>query len=49
MPCEEFAGPYRELRRTLLEECRHLGERLRDTGDGQVVMADTDVAAGRPR
>lgn len=40
LPYEKFAGPYRELRRTLLEECRQLGERLRHTGDGQVGMAD---------
>ncbi|MFC7649015.1 hypothetical protein ACFQX6_57755 [Streptosporangium lutulentum] len=39
LPYEEFAGPYRDLRRTLLEGCERLGEDLCHTGDGQIVMA----------
>ncbi|MEV8633515.1 hypothetical protein AB0395_17830 [Streptosporangium sp. NPDC051023] len=44
LPYTEFSGPYLELRDALLGECRQLGEHLRRTGDGQVVMAERNVA-----
>jgi hypothetical protein len=43
LPYEEFAVPYSELRRSLLEGCERLGERLRHSGDGQVGMAEVNT------
>lgn len=43
-PYEEFAIPYRQLRRSLLDACDQLGDRLRHAGDGQVVMAETNIS-----
>ncbi|HUR05935.1 MAG TPA: hypothetical protein VM347_25540 [Nonomuraea sp.] len=45
LPYEEFSGPYRELRRTLLDACDRLDGHLRHTGNGQVIMAEVNVAA----
>lgn len=43
LPYEEFSGPYRELRRTLLDACDLLGGHLRHAGHGQVIMAENNV------
>lgn len=45
LPYEEFAVPYLEFRRALLEDCDRLGEHLRRSGDGQVVMAEINTMA----
>ncbi|MBB6346560.1 hypothetical protein ACWGH8_38380 [Nonomuraea muscovyensis] len=47
LPYEEFAAPYLEFRRTLLEGCELLGEHLRHSGAGQVVMAEVNTLAER--
>lgn len=47
LPYEEFAVPYLEFRRALLEDCDRLGEHLRRSGDGQVVMAEINTLAER--
>ncbi|MER5318169.1 hypothetical protein [Streptosporangium roseum] len=43
LPYEEISGPYLELMGKLLDGCEQLGSLLRDTGGGQVVMADRNV------
>jgi hypothetical protein len=43
LPYLEFSEPYSWLRRSLLERCDQLGRTLRDTGDGQVTMADRNA------
>ncbi|MFG3437971.1 hypothetical protein ACGF0J_12095 [Nonomuraea sp. NPDC047897] len=45
LPYEEFAVPYQDFRRALLEDCDRLGEHLRHSGDGQVVMAEVNTLA----
>ncbi|GAA0332883.1 hypothetical protein NE235_29810 [Actinoallomurus spadix] len=44
LPYLAFSEPYSRLRRSLLERCEQLGTALRDTGDGQTIMAETNVA-----
>ncbi|GAA3677825.1 hypothetical protein GCM10022224_047370 [Nonomuraea antimicrobica] len=45
LPYEEFAVPYLQLRRNLLDECERLGGNLRYVGDGQVFMAERNTDA----
>ncbi|MEV0195966.1 hypothetical protein [Nonomuraea sp. NPDC050691] len=45
LPYEEFSMPYQEFRHALLEDCDRLGEHLRHSRDGQVVMAEVNTLA----